>query len=430
MSSRERTLALLDRASAALAPHVRQVRLLPAIAWPREVERAFFASGASALPVVSYDIDRDAANARIASLRAVEQSIEGDDRVCEWLRSTARSLLDGNRLLLAVGTREFHRLSREVYGSATTSVQPGVPTNFDLARHLLERLSLHGYDAVPESEPHRLSADEARHRFESRLALRDPPLEVSIEVDAACTSKVVAGMSRVRVRAGATFASQEVDGLFVHEIETHALSAQNGAAQPHAAFLRAGGPRSTRTQEGLAIFAELYDHTLTIERTRRLATRVELVKLAEDGASFVDLYRALLDRGWDEHDAFFDAERICRGGLVEGGAPFTKDAVYVAGLLQVYGFLRGVLRGGLRDEAEMLVAGRFALEDIAAIVQLRHEGILERPKLRPQWLENWSGLLPLFAFTSFADDIGVAQFERQFADVIALAETQQAPRRR
>ena len=56
----------------------------------------------------------------------------------------------------------------------------------------------------------------------------------------------------------------EAEGLWHHEVEIHALTAQNGAAQSEAPFLSSGGPRTTRTQEGLAVFAELYNRVLTV----------------------------------------------------------------------------------------------------------------------------------------------------------------------
>ena len=121
--------------------------------------------------------------------------------------------------------------------------------------------------------------------------------------DADLSAKVICGMTRLRVREGATFTAAEADSLFFHEIETHALTAQNGAAQKRLAFLRGGGPRTTRTQEGLAVFAELYGHALSTGRLLRLVDRVRLVDMAEQGASFVDLYRHLVARGAGPHDA-------------------------------------------------------------------------------------------------------------------------------
>ena len=76
--------------------------------------------------------------------------------------------------------------------------------------------------------------------------------------------------------------------------------------------------------------------------------------------------------------------------------------------------LAAVARGGFRDEIELLVCGRLALSDIAALAKLRAMGILERPKLLPGWLRNWQTLLPFFAFTSFLEGIGLKKVEGPF----------------
>jgi uncharacterized protein (TIGR02421 family) len=272
-----------------------------------------------------------------------------------------------------------------------------------------------------------MDAREFAEELERRNARHKPRLEVAVVLDKRCTSKAIAGMTKVRVREDAVFQAWEADGLFHHEVETHAYSAHNGAAQPLASFLRAGGPRSTPTQEGLAVFSELYNGALAVPRLERLARRVKLVGMAEEGASFIDLYRYLTEAGTSEHDAFLDAARVCRGGLPEGGAPFTKDACYLAGLVHVYVFLEAFVRGGFRDEVEMLVAGRLALDDITALVELRALGLLERPRHRPGWLRRWTTLLPYFAFASFLDGLDLDAVEERYRGCITLAE-RAAPR--
>ena len=144
--------------------------------------------------------------------------------------------------------------------------------------------------------------------------------------------------------------------------------------------------------------------------------------MAEQGASFLDLYRFLVDRGAEPRDAYFDAQRVCRGGLVTGSAPFTKDACYLAGLLEVNAFLSAVIRGGFRDEVELLVSGRVCLDDIAALAELRAAGILSRPKYLPRWLSSWETLLPFFAFSSFMDVVDLRPVEEHYRALIKVAE--------
>jgi uncharacterized protein (TIGR02421 family) len=423
-------LEQLERVGRSLSDQ-RGAKLLEEIAWPRHVEERFFASGEDRLPKVTYEIDRDGLERRIAELKEVERAALGDAPALAWLRAGVRSQIDGAALLLAAGTRDFHARSRELYGSARSPFFGGPLRNIDLAEHLTGKLHVHGWDEACDPVAPPLDAEGLRALLADRAAARRPRMDVDVVLDDRITAKVIAGMTRVRVRPDATFAPWEAEGLWHHEVETHALTAQNGAAQPRASFLRSGGPRTTRTQEGLALFSELYNRALSIHRLERLATRVRLVDMAEEGASFLDLYRFLRERGAERRDAYLDAQRICRGGLVEGGAPFTKDATYLAGLLEVYAFLSAVIRGGFRDEVELVVCGRIALEDIAVLAELREAGVLERPRYLPGWLLEWQTLLPYFAFTSFMDGIDLGPVERHFGALIRVAEAAgPSPRRR
>lgn len=427
MDEAKRARELLGRVTQALGEHRKKGNLLDKIGWPREVEEKFFAGGASALPEVEYRLDRKGIEANVADLTRIVATLDGDEPVAAFLRDLLGSKIAESRLLLAAGTKEMHARSRELYGSARTAFYEGKSTNLDLADHLMTRLRIHGWDEAADAEETPLTAEQLGQMLSTRADKMRPRMEVEILIDPACTAKVIAGMKRVRVRPDATFARWEAEGLWHHEVETHALTAQNGAAQAEAPFLSSGGPRATRTQEGLAVFAELYNRALTAKRIERLAMRVQLVDMAEQGASFLDLYRFLVQRGSPLREAYLDAQRVCRGGVVEGGAPFTKDACYLSGLLHVYAFLNVFVRGGFRDETELLVAGRIDLDDIAALVKLRALGILARPKHRPRWLKNWDTLLPYFAFSSFMSEIDVTPVEAHYHEVIKLAEAA-APR--
>lgn len=427
MNEARRARELLGRVAQALGESKKKGHLLDQIAWPRDVEESFFAAGAGRLPHVQYSIDRAAHEADIAELAALVASIDGDDVVAVWLRRVVSSRIAEARMLLAAGTAAFSERSREIYGGARTPFHEGKATSLDLADHLLERLRTHGWDEATDPEETALTAPEFAEALRGHVERMRPRMEVEILLDPSCTAKVVAGMKRVRIRPDATFPREEAEGLWHHEVETHALSAQNGAAQVEAPFLSSGGPRTTRTQEGLAVFSELYNRVLTVNRIERLAVRVKLCDLAEQGASFLDLYRFLVDRGSPPRDAYLDAQRICRGGKVEGGAPFTKDACYLPGLLHVYAFLNTFVRGGFRDETELLVCGRIDLDDIGALVQLRALGILTRPRHRPRWLRRWDTLLPYFAFSSFMKWIDLTPVEAHYHEAIALAEAA-APR--
>lgn len=414
----DKSLKAIQRAAPVLADVAKRTNLLETLQWPKQVEEQFFAANARKLPEVEYAVDRDAAQASIRDLRELIRELDRKDPVQQWLARVADSYLDGNRLLLAAGTREFHAISTEVYGGPR-SLFDADTTNLDLAEHLKERMSGGSEKAPPATDDKEPSLDARAfaEALEEEASAINLPLKVVVD-DAMC-SRVIAGRERVRVREGATFRRSDVLGVFVHEVETHALTAQNGAAQPHLPFLAKGGPRSTRTQEGLAVFAEFDARSLTVRRMGGISLMVRMVAAAEEGASFLDLYRMRRDQGLPERNAFSSAQRVCRGGLVEGGAPFTKDAAYLAGFTEVYSFLQLAARGGAYDVAVLLVAGRIALEDLAVLYELRRREILKPPTHVPRWLAAWDRLLPVFAFTSFLGEIDMRQVARKHRDILA-----------
>jgi uncharacterized protein (TIGR02421 family) len=418
--SDDRTLDALRRATPLYEAVAAKTRLLDAIQWPAEVERQFFADGGRELPKVEYAIDRERARKHVIELDQLAMTLDVSDPIQHWLARVARSYADGNRLLLAVGTKRFHELSVDTFGGPRTWFDDDT-SNLDLAEHLDARLAGELARVPSRREAAAMLDAEA---FGDALVKRAVAIGLPLDavVDDGLCAKVLAGTNRIRIRAGATFHPSEVEGLFVHEVETHALSAQNGAAQPELSFLRSGGPRTTRTQEGIAVFAELHAHALTVARMRRIVTRVRLVAMAEDGATFLDLYRKLLELGSSERDAYFDAQRICRGGLVEGGAPFTKDACYLAGLMEVFNFLQVAARGGAHEAIELLACGRISFDDLAPLLALKRKGILKPSKFRPRWVAAWDGLLPYFAFTSFLREIDLGQVAARHSAILAATQ--------
>jgi len=66
--------------------------------------------------------------------------------------------------------------------------------------------------------------------------------------------------------------------LLNHEAYIHVLTAVNGRHQPDLSIPAIGHPGTTRTQEGLAVFAEFVSGTLEFDRFRRPTDRVLAVQ--------------------------------------------------------------------------------------------------------------------------------------------------------
>ncbi len=105
----------------------------------------------------------------------------------------------------------------------------------------------------------------------------------------------MAGVDGVRLQRGARFSQRDLAQLEFHEGHVHVATALNGRAQPMMPFIGYPSPRTTATQEGLAVLTEFLTQSTSIERLRRLSDRTLAIKMAEDGADFCELYRFFLE---------------------------------------------------------------------------------------------------------------------------------------
>ena len=184
-------------------------------------------------------------------------------------------------------------------------------------------------------------------------------------------------------------------------------------------FLAAGHPGTTRTQEGLAVFAELISGAMDPSRMLRLADRVLAIQMAMDGADFLELYRFFGDRTHDDFSAFENARRIVRGGMVEGGAPFTKDSVYLEGLVRVHNFLRIAVQETRVDTIRLLFAGKMDIEDMPAITTLAAHGLCVFPQFLPPWARDLRFLVSYIAYSAFLNRMNLERVRDHYRDLLA-----------
>jgi uncharacterized protein (TIGR02421 family) len=210
------------------------------------------------------------------------------------------------------------------------------------------------------------------------------------------------------LRAETKFSARDVAQLVHHEGYVHMLTALNGREQPHLGSLALGSPRTTWTQEGLATFSELVSASIDLHRMRRIALRTHAVQMGLEGASFLDIFRYFLDAGQDEYESFQSAARIFRGGDTRGKVVFTKDVVYLQGLLRTHTFLRKAVQSNKFHYAEHLFAGRMTLGDIIALEPLFASGVIVPPAYEPPWLQQRSCLAAYLCYSVFANRIDLA----------------------
>ena len=191
--------------------------------------------------------------------------------------------------------------------------------------------------------------------------ISSPTDKVEVVIDPKLSSKAIAGSKRIRLRAGALYSELDLDQLLEHEAHIHAATMLNGKRQKNLRLLSLGSPRTTRTQEGIAVLAELMTLSLDIVRLRRIALRIKAIAMALEGADFIEIFQSFLEAGQTEAESYQSTVRCFRGGDVSGNAVFTKDTVYLKGLLEVYAFIATCIRENRPEFASYLFAGRLSL---------------------------------------------------------------------
>ena len=159
----------------------------------------------------------------------------------------------------------------------------------------------------------------------------------------------------------------------------------NGRMQKGMPVLGANYGSLTKTQEGLAVFAEFITGSVDVKRTRRLSDRVIAIDMAINGADFIEVFRFFLERSDTKTQAFESTRRVFRGGLNSGGAPFTKDIVYLDGLIRVHNFFRAAVSSGKEDVSKLIFTGKLDLEDIPTIKLMAMDKLVRPPKFIPPW---------------------------------------------
>jgi len=165
------------------------------------------------------------------------------------------------------------------------------------------------------------------------------------------------------------------------------------------------------------VFAELMSGSIDIERMKRISLRIIAIDMALRGADFIEVFRFFLDAGQSETDSFASAQRVFRGAPLDGGTAFTKDTVYLHGLLSVHTFFRWAFKNRKVDMCRNLFAGKLTLRDVVSLMPYFDNGYIAPPKYLPPWMQHANGLAGTLAFSLFAKQI---RLERVSAEDLVL----------
>jgi uncharacterized protein (TIGR02421 family) len=397
-----------------LVAATRGIRLLQSVSWPASIEMDFVAAwkaGTARLPEITYP-KFDFAETREA-LMGIFLAAEPGHPLGDYIRRTAQSWRVATELLDAIGTPAVTEHSAHLFGKPSDLVPGAKLTNVDAARHFIAIADEFISAAVLGDSAQTIPADLLRVDLQLQLDAFFGVNVVRVETDPELIAKAAAGATRIRLRSATKFSTYDCQQLVEHEAFVHSLTALNGREQPHLKSLARSSPRITATQEGLAVFAELMSGSIDIERMKRISLRIIAIDMALKGADFIEVFRFFLDAGQSDTDSFASAQRVFRGAPLEGGVAFTKDTVYLHGLLSVHTFFRWALKHKRLQACRNLFAGKLALHDVMALEPYFDNGYIAQPKYLPPWVQHANGLAGILAFSLFANQIRLDRVEAE-----------------
>lgn len=331
------------------------------------LRRRFLESNFERAPAFVYrpcSIDPDIAKRRLYDLPI--EHIE--DPVIEEIFVDKREELARKLTMLQdVDTSDFLYGSLQLYGS--------VPNDVLKLAHAMLR-------CLPRNREERLApaidanAFAARAREEIRhYAQKAPWMSSRVEVTHGVIGLTVSG-GNLLVGETTRIPAARAEALLAHEVGTHVVTYVNGQRQ-RLRLLGSGLVGYDELQEALAVLGEYLVGGLTSARLRLLAGRVIGARALSDGASLVETFRLLYsDLGFEWETAFQIAVRLYRGGGL------VKDAIYLRGFVRLVEHLHS------EHDVTILYTGKFGLEHLSLIEELRHRNVLAEPAILPSFLEN------------------------------------------
>jgi uncharacterized protein (TIGR02421 family) len=389
---------------------VRGIKLLALASWPATAQAPFlesFARGRPQLPHIEYPA-LDFSDTR-RELDAIGAEADAAHPLGNYLLESTRSWALAAQLLEALGTHAVTTHSLALFGAPDQALPGNGPTTRAAARHFIAIANELDRELLAPEEQVPVSATALQLQLQNDLDDFFDGRVISVELDPELIAKAAAGATRIRLRQGAAFSDYDRRQLLQHEALVHSLTALNGRAQPQMQSLALSSPRATETQEGLATFAEQITGSIDIERMKRISLRIEAVAMALDGADFIEVFRYFIAAGQDPVESFSSAQRVFRGVPTGGGAAFTKDTVYLRGLIGVHTFFRRALQHDQLRLCRWLFAGKMTLDDARAFAPLFEAGQLAPPRWLPPWVSRANGLAGMLAFSLFANRIRLDQ---------------------
>lgn len=214
------------------------------------------------------------------------------------------------------------------------------------------------------------------HREIEYYRRRMPEFQATVVVSDDIASGLMVSGNQLLISSSVRIRRRRLAPLLHHEIGTHLVTYFNGRQQPFQQ-LHSGLAGYEDLQEGLAILSEFLSGGLTVRRLRNLAGRVVAVHSMLQENSFLQTFAQLHEGfGFSIREAFTTTLRVYRGGGL------TKDIIYLRGLRDLLHYL------GQGHEIDPLYVGKFGLQHIPYIQEMRRRGIISSSGVLPRFREE------------------------------------------
>ncbi len=425
----------LKKLSDRLVEIQRPIRILDAIKWPPGTEARYLAAGGKQLPEINVDTYQHtelafSLNTKRDELKFLHDDIKRQlgeqDRLGRILSDTTEQFLIVMDLLEARGKPEFLTYSQKLYGSARDHLRGDKKTLIELGEQLCRVFSLPAAKKLATKHERNIDAPQAVIYLKERLRSYFPEGEVNVILSDGIVSDAAAGGDSIKLNSTRQFSQRDLHVLEVHEGWVHVATTLNGRRQPYATWLSMGSPRITAIQEGLAVLLETLTFSSFPGRARRISDRVMAIDMAERGANFNEVYQYFLARDLTEHDSYVIAQRVFRGGQVEGGSCFTKDISYTKGLIETVNFIRSAITSGVPEILSTLFVGKVTLDDVPVLYEYTLEGLIQEPTYMPEIFRDLCGLYTWFGFSSGLALVDLDSVQAHFEELFAQLPERQA----
>ncbi len=344
----------------------------------------------------------------------IQLSLGDQDDIGNLLQKVVGQYVDVVHMLKGRGTKKFWEFSRKLYGSPKDSFFSDSNTVHDLGKVLYSIFGKIDNAVLGVDYPENLDAQAVVKSLNERFSSYFTDSSVVAKISDGILADASAGGDVVKIKEGSKFSTRDVDILEVHEGWVHVGTTQNGNQQHVAKWLSKGPPRCSATQEGLAVIMEIFTFRSYPKRARQINDRILGIDKAEDGANILELIEFYRTEGYSEEDSLSSAKRVFRGGMIEGGAPFTKDISYCKGFIENYNFMRAAIRSGKPHLLPFLFAGKLHVDDIPLLYQKFQEGIIDAPRYLPPQFKDLNGLSVWMGFSSFLNMIDLKRIQEHY----------------